>query len=940
MTNATIRYLHLSDFHVGKDGWAQQRLFDKIVAHVKSQVEVGQCPDLVFITGDLSNGGKKSEYETFRSDFFRPLEEALGGASWKGGIYVVPGNHDLARPKPDVLNRASAVAPGSRFFDPTPEGRTARDQVIPRFRQFKQLAPCNATSDWVATPAGAFRVAFEHAGFRIGIVGINTAWLSMDDHDQGKLTLGLPLLEESLRQLGDCDLRIILGHHPLSWIREDEQSRTRALLGHWNALYFHGHMHKADVRREDGSGQDFLTFQAGAAFQARDDQIWRNGLTWGEIDLSAHEVRQSPRFWNPENYDWPVETGRFPEKLRKAGTDWWVWKLPGQDPTTRALTNWQAPNGWMLFSASDLLARRRTISAQTATRFFSGAEPDWEIALATEIAPRAVVSTLIGALQANVQSDRPSVVLLTGPGGEGKSTALRQALTRLAEADPSTRVLWHQDVQASLDPDSICNIPATGDKWIVASDNADLVSSQLHRTAQALAAKGRGDVRFLLAARDSDWRAAGGLRIDWRYAASFQEVILSGVSISDARLIASSWQRLEHPEVAPVPEEVERVATELVAACSNEASDHEGALLGGMLALRFGSGLRDHVKSLLLRLESIKLSSGQTLASALALIATMHAEQLDFLSRPVLAEALGLDLSDLQSQVVFPLAREAAAGGGGGTLLRTRHRRIAAEICDVLNGDLGHDNGKRFLALARAAMRARRRGPVPDMASWHYALPQHFMKRDAGLAVDIAKMIYSEAPGNAWFAVNLGRIYRESGQPDLAERVFINFPERARADRSFWFEWATCAGSAGNPEVNAVLAGWSIADHPSLQLPENDHAKRALAGLGVTFSALHNKYGGSLYLEGRGAVGQLGLMLSLDPATRAFCKAHVAAAREAGIPQLTPDDAIAKLQNAIGTAWAAVGRAETLPEEVPSPETMTFAGLRYRLSVDKPSRGA
>lgn len=104
---------------------------------------MGMCPDLVFITGDIANRGQKSEYETFRSDFFHPLEIALGGAAWKGEIYVIPGNHDLARPTPDVLNRAATVAPGSRFFDPTPEGRTARDPVIPRFRQFKQLAPCS-----------------------------------------------------------------------------------------------------------------------------------------------------------------------------------------------------------------------------------------------------------------------------------------------------------------------------------------------------------------------------------------------------------------------------------------------------------------------------------------------------------------------------------------------------------------------------------------------------------------------------------------------------------------------------------------------------------------------------------------------------------------------------------------------------------------------------
>ena len=688
---APIRYLHLSDFHIGKDGWAQQRLLDKIIGHVKSQVDLGMCPDLVFITGDIANRGLKSEYETFRSEFFHPLETALGGSAWEGDIYVVPGNHDLTRPTPDVLNRAATVALGSRFFDPTPEGRTARDQVIPRFKQFKQLAPCSASSDWLAKPAGAFHTVFERNGHRLGIVGINTAWLSMDNHDQGKLTLGLPLLEESLRRLSDCSIKVVLGHHPLAWFREEEQARSRAILGHWNALYFHGHMHKADVRREDGAGQDFLTFQAGAAFQARDDEIWRNGLTWGEIDPAAHEIRQSPRYWNPDNYDWPVESGRYPERLRKPGTDWWAWKLPGPDLATKNVTSWQAPAGWTVLSASDFLARKRQISPESAARFFGGGEPDWDVALCPEIARRAVVSDIVSAVRANDLSERPSVTLLIGPGGEGKSMAIRQAVAFMAETDAKTRILWHQNEQASVDTDLLINLPVTGGAWIVASDNADLISSQLHRSAQALSAKARGDVRFLIAARDVDWRAAGGQRIDWRPVAHFQELVLSGVSLPDASLIAQSWQRLEKPGEPFDQSDVDKVAGQLAAACKSEDGDHEGALLGGMLALRFGTGLRDHVKSLLLRLEAVKVSEKHSLASALGFMATMHAEQMDYLSRPVLAEALEVDLSALQTLVVFPLAREAAAGAVGGTLLRTRHRRIAIEICNVLRDDLGID---------------------------------------------------------------------------------------------------------------------------------------------------------------------------------------------------------------------------------------------------------
>ncbi len=144
-----IRWLHLSDFHVGKDNYAQKRLFDKIIEHVKDQVSKGFVLDLVFITGDIANKGLKAEYETFRKEFYKPLEEILVDAKF----FIVPGNHDVARPASDGLNRSKLVEPGSRFFDSNKEGKTAREQVSPRFKQYRQL-PSNVSANWLSAYRG------------------------------------------------------------------------------------------------------------------------------------------------------------------------------------------------------------------------------------------------------------------------------------------------------------------------------------------------------------------------------------------------------------------------------------------------------------------------------------------------------------------------------------------------------------------------------------------------------------------------------------------------------------------------------------------------------------------------------------------------------------------------------------------------------------------
>ena len=62
---ARVRWLRLSDFHVGMDGYGQRKLFDQICRHVKDTVQDGAIPDFVFLTGDLAKKGVVLEYTEF-----------------------------------------------------------------------------------------------------------------------------------------------------------------------------------------------------------------------------------------------------------------------------------------------------------------------------------------------------------------------------------------------------------------------------------------------------------------------------------------------------------------------------------------------------------------------------------------------------------------------------------------------------------------------------------------------------------------------------------------------------------------------------------------------------------------------------------------------------------------------------------------------------------
>jgi hypothetical protein len=129
---------------------------------------------------------------------------------------------------------------------------------------------------------------------------------------------GIDLLEDALKQCDNCDLKIVLGHHPVEWFRDEHVPSIRAILGRHHALYLHGHLHKNRVSPEDGAGNGYLCVQSGAAFQTRGGEIWVNGLLWAELDLPQRLLRLQPREWNPDNRDWPLAKD-FPERRKLSG---------------------------------------------------------------------------------------------------------------------------------------------------------------------------------------------------------------------------------------------------------------------------------------------------------------------------------------------------------------------------------------------------------------------------------------------------------------------------------------------------------------------------------------------------------------------------------------------------------------------------------------------
>lgn len=920
-----IRWLHLSDFHVGKDPSEHERLFTQILCEIdRWKTEKGFVPNYVFITGDIANKGLKKEYETFRKDFLIPLHSKFDSEIV---VFPVPGNHDVERPGADTLNCEAPLEASSRFFDANKEGKNNRNQVFARFKNYKKLLTANGMSpDWLVSDEGSAVHIRNLAGVRVGVVGLNTAWLSKDDADKNKLTPGYRLVEAALKKVEKCQIKIVLGHHPLSWWNDTEESNIRRLFALHHVIYLHGHKHKSEGRFEEGGVDQFLVLQVGASFQAREGDRWMNGFSWGKLDLASAEVHISPRNW--VNGEWPPDMSAITQKRRIDETDWWRFPVPGmQAQLTESTARASNLAGWIVLDAGSLASFAREVTQADAQRFFDGAEVDWALAMSPHFPVRIQAKVLLERVVNFIGEDRPQIALVCGPTAEGKSMALRQIVAAAVRANAGLRVLWHQDETAGINPKLFEEALAANQHWLIASDHGDMIVKGIEDLAQRLKRAARGSVQFVIAAHDSDWKIAKGDSVPWYSFAQFEVARLSGLSKEDATSLATAWHYFGATASDTSLQDLtpELLAEKLLQA-AKEVGVTEGALFGALLTLRHGRDLPAHIRVLLQKLDGMSLSSGGSVGDAFRLIAAMHAEGLDFLSTNVLEEAMGCDRLTLQREVLRPLASESAAGGGA--YLRTRHRRIAKAALEVCK-DNGEDLELLYLTLAGSAIRlwCIKHVRLQELRDWNYSLTDHFFKNGRkDLAIRIAEKIFEVAPDDTHYAVNLARLKREAGDTPGAIKVLQSVTP-PKNNRGFWMEWGTACGKAKDNFSGAVLRAFSISDNLEAGPPTVQHSTQALAGMAKAFAELNLKLGRSEFHRARAGCAWLGLLVSTDDF---ILKEHQQATSDVGNPK-DVEEGLLWLRKGLVAAFENECLPQSVAEKVGNPAQYKFGGLQRRL---------
>jgi len=81
-----------------------------------------------------------------------------------------------------------------------------------------------------------------------------------------------------------------------------------------------------------------------------------------------------------------------------------------------------------------------------------------------------------------------------------------------------------------------------------------------------------------------------------------------------------------------------------------------------------------------------------------------------------------------------------------------------------------------------------------------------------------------------------------------------------RMDRGFYSEWGTAEGLNGDAVGSAILVGFSLSDNCDSSRVDNKRAKLGLAGLGVAFGELFERYREAVFrdavpIQGSGQFG-------------------------------------------------------------------------------------
>jgi len=304
MTSPLLRWLHITDLHVGKDSESQRIALASLVDSILEQGGASKF-DAVLISGDLAYSGHAREYERILELVINPLRKSELFSDSK--FIATPGNHDL---QCDIEYPPNWKTLGSqrqeKFFNNNEVGRQTRGSRANAFREYGAFVMGNGILSPNPADKPSVNLKFHVGRSPVWIVPVVTSYFSdKDSSDRHVAPAPTPALRAVFQEIPKGDLIIALGHHPIDWFTEESRAPLKSLLAERGAIYLHGHEHRVSTQ----FGQrGLISLGFGATYQAPLDSqphpYYRNSYAICEL---RNELHISMFAWDCEFGRWRSE---------------------------------------------------------------------------------------------------------------------------------------------------------------------------------------------------------------------------------------------------------------------------------------------------------------------------------------------------------------------------------------------------------------------------------------------------------------------------------------------------------------------------------------------------------------------------------------------------------------------------------------------------------
>jgi len=337
-----INWLHFTDLHYGQRG--QNILLPKIKRELFKDIEyikeqIGNI-DIVFFTGDLSQSGKKEEFDELTA-FLNELWSHFNKLGSNPYFIAIPGNHDLTRPDASravvkVLRNYNSdlelhedlwigLANKGEFYD------LINNCFLNFNNWYKGINLPKPQLTYGLVP-GDIAATININNVKLNILGLNTAFLELSsDNYLGKLAINPSQINaligaNPLDWVEDADVSLLLTHHDPQWYDQESKEFYNNDINPPNAFYSHlcGHLHEANTYQYRLVGSDFRKIQLAPSLfglQKTTSQVDRiHGYYAGSYILQDESLNEIfyPRRANKrydDNYGIDSDTGFHLNKL-------------------------------------------------------------------------------------------------------------------------------------------------------------------------------------------------------------------------------------------------------------------------------------------------------------------------------------------------------------------------------------------------------------------------------------------------------------------------------------------------------------------------------------------------------------------------------------------------------------------------------------------------